>query len=112
MMFKFISFLVFLFLWSIPTLAHEEPTQLELLKITIPCGDRDIIFEGIITKYNESVTWRGVATPEIMFELFTNTETTGWTMFITKPIGVTCLLGSGTGSRFKRAPEKSKGPPT
>ncbi len=111
-MFKFVPFLVFIFLGSFPTLAHEEPTQLELLTITIPCGDRDIIFKGIIAKYNESVMWRGVATPEIMFELFTNTETTGWTMFITRPTGITCFIGSGTGSRFEVVPEKSKGPPT
>ena len=46
---------------------------------------------------------RGIASQAMMFELFTNPKTKTWTVILTSPNDISCLVGQGTGIEFLEA---------
>ena len=59
------------------------------------CGPRN----GLITKlekmYDESRAGIGVLGDSAVFEIWTSTKTGSWTMLVTRPDGVACIMAAG-----------------
>ena len=60
-----------------------------------PCFSRDSLVENLADSYDESLTGAGLRSPQQLLELWTSPETGTFTIFITRPDGVSCLLASG-----------------
>ncbi|SDF21753.1 hypothetical protein SAMN04488117_1031, partial [Celeribacter baekdonensis] len=59
------------------------------------CGQRDQVLERLGTQYGESRQSIGLAPNNGVVELFASTETGTWTLLMTQPNGVSCLIASG-----------------
>lgn len=59
------------------------------------CGDRDMIVERLAEGYGESRQSIGLGTQNRIVETYANPETGSWTITITMPNGVMCLMASG-----------------
>jgi hypothetical protein len=58
------------------------------------CGDRAQIIKVLDTKYKEMPRAFGIAGQKNLVELFTS-KSGSWTMLMTQPKGVTCILATG-----------------
>lgn len=59
------------------------------------CGTRDLVVERLTTKYGESRQSIGMAPKGRVVEVFASLETGTWTITVTMPNGITCLVASG-----------------
>ncbi len=59
------------------------------------CGNRDTVVERLTNKYGESRQSIGMAPKGRVVEVFASAETGTWTITVTMPNGVTCLVASG-----------------
>lgn len=66
------------------------------------CDKRDAVIAGLATRYGETRQIVGLA-GEVLMELFASSETGTWTITLTLPGGLTCLVAAG--SDFENLPE-------
>ncbi len=59
------------------------------------CGNRELVVDRLTTKYGESRQSIGIAPQGRVVEVFASIETGTWTITITMPNGITCLVASG-----------------
>ena len=59
------------------------------------CANRDMVIDRLSTKYGESRQSIGLAPQGRVVEVFASDETGTWTITVTMPNGVTCLVASG-----------------
>lgn len=59
------------------------------------CGNRDLVVERLTEKYGESRQSIGMAPKGRVVEVFASLETGTWTITVTMPNGITCLVASG-----------------
>ena len=59
------------------------------------CGNRELVVERLTTKYGESRQSIGMAPKGRVVEVFASLETGTWTITVTMPNGITCLVASG-----------------
>lgn len=59
------------------------------------CGNRDTVVERLGNKYGESRQSIGMAPKGRVVEVFASHETGTWTITVTMPNGITCLVASG-----------------
>ncbi|MEM7720345.1 MAG: hypothetical protein AAF222_14195 [Pseudomonadota bacterium] len=59
------------------------------------CGNRDLVVERLTTKYGESRQSIGMAPKGRVVEVYASHETGTWTITVTMPNGMTCLVASG-----------------
>lgn len=59
------------------------------------CGEREAVIEHLATGYGESRQMVGLGTQNRVVETYANLETGTWTITVTMPNGVMCLLASG-----------------
>jgi len=60
------------------------------------CGPRDAVVERLTNQYSEAVHARGLAQNGTVFiEVWGSVESGSWTITVTNPAGLTCLIGSG-----------------
>ncbi|MCP3971875.1 MAG: hypothetical protein GY717_16445 [Rhodobacteraceae bacterium] len=59
------------------------------------CADRARVVERLASAYGESRQSIGLAPNNSVIEVFASTETGTWTITVTSPNGVTCLVASG-----------------
>lgn len=59
------------------------------------CGDRDRVVERLTATYGESRQSIGMAPQGRLVEVFASLETGTWTIMVTMPNGITCLIASG-----------------
>ena len=59
------------------------------------CATRDMVVERLTTKYGESRQSIGMAPKGRVIEVFASQETGTWTITVTMPNGITCLMASG-----------------
>lgn len=60
------------------------------------CAARDQVISRLETKYGESRQSIGLAPNNGVFEVYASAETGTWTIVMTQPNGVTCLVASGS----------------
>lgn len=59
------------------------------------CAERGAVVERLAEKYGESRQSIGLGTQGRVMEIFASTETGTWTITVTTPNGMTCLVASG-----------------
>ena len=59
------------------------------------CGNRELVVERLTSKYGESRQSIGMAPQGRVVEVYASLETGTWTITVTTPNGVTCLVASG-----------------
>lgn len=59
------------------------------------CGNRELVIERLTGKYGESRQSIGMAPKGRVVEVFASDETGTWTITVTMPNGMTCLVASG-----------------
>lgn len=59
------------------------------------CGPRDLVVERLATGYGETRQSLGIGANNSMVEVYASEETGSWTILVTLPTGVSCLVASG-----------------
>jgi len=59
------------------------------------CAARESVIERLETKYGETRQSMGLAPNNGVLEVFASVETGTWSITVTMPTGVTCLVASG-----------------
>lgn len=59
------------------------------------CAPRDIVLNRLATTYGETRQSIGLGANNHMVEVFASDETGSWTITVTRPGGITCLVASG-----------------
>ncbi len=59
------------------------------------CGQRALVIERLADRYGESRQSIGLGTNNQVVEVFASLETGTWTITVTNPAGMTCLVASG-----------------
>ncbi|MEM6385947.1 MAG: hypothetical protein AAF718_06895 [Pseudomonadota bacterium] len=59
------------------------------------CGNRELVVERLTNKYGESRQSIGMAPKGRVVEIYASHETGTWTITVTMPNGITCLVASG-----------------
>ncbi len=75
------------------------------------CGQRPMVVEMLTGKYGETRRGMGMAANNTVMEIYASTETGTWTITITLPDGMTCLVGSGQGFEPMAEELPAKGDP-
>ncbi|WP_375174985.1 hypothetical protein [Pseudooceanicola sp.] len=71
-------------LLTLPTVVHAGA-----------CAPRDIVLERLASTYGETRQSIGLGPNNQMVEVFASDDTGTWTITVTKPTGLTCLVASG-----------------
>lgn len=61
------------------------------------CAPRADVVDGLAQNYGETRRSIGVGANDTVMELFAAEKTGTWTLTVTMPDGITCLVASGTG---------------
>lgn len=59
------------------------------------CGPRDIVVTQLAEKYKETRQSVGIGSNNSMVEMFASDDTGSWTIVVTMPNGLSCLIASG-----------------
>ena len=59
------------------------------------CAERDVIVATLATRYGETARSIGLGPGNRVVEVFASEETGTWTITVTMPSGVTCLVAAG-----------------
>ncbi len=63
------------------------------------CNARDDILELLAKKYGEARIAAGVSNTGGLVEVLTNFESGAWTIIVSKPNGISCMVAAGEGWR-------------
>ena len=81
------------FLWVLaPLMVLAPAAQAQSVR---NCGDRTKIVERLTSHYGEVRTGAGLTPNNGMMEIFASAEKGTWTILITMPSGMSCLLAAG-----------------
>lgn len=61
------------------------------------CAKRDMVVSQLTEKYGETRRGMGVAANNTVVEVFASDASGSWTITVTRPDGVMCLVASGQG---------------
>ena len=76
------------------------------------CGPRDAIVKHLETRFGESRQAMGLAGTTGVMEVYASDETGSWTITLTMPNGMTCLMASGRAyETLAEALEPARGEP-
>jgi hypothetical protein len=76
-----------------------------------PCAPHEKMADALEAQYGEAAHMMGLAQDDTVMELYAAPQTGTWTLAVTMPNGVTCLIASG--KNFEAiAPTQVKGDPT
>ena len=67
----------------------------------IKCVDRDVALENLAKKYSEAPVAGGITSTGGLVELLTTRGGSTWTIIVTTPQGMSCLVTAGEGWRTK-----------
>jgi hypothetical protein len=60
-----------------------------------PCAKRDQVIRKLEEKYGETLRSIGLHKSDGVVEIYSSEETGSWTILMTRPDGMSCLLASG-----------------
>ncbi len=92
------AFFMFMFMLASPAAGQS-----------MPCSDRAVVLEHLADKYSEVLAGAGVINRGYLIELLTSKGGETWTLIVSRPNGVACLVAAGEGWRTKEPP-KPQGP--
>lgn len=73
------------------------------------CKSRAMMVQILKKKYNEQSTSLGVTTTGGLVEVFTSPDQNSWTITVTTPKGITCLVAAGTNWQKRKYIETDPG---
>ncbi len=85
----------------IPGSLHAEPQ----------CAAHQLVADQLARKYGEARRSIGLASDNTVMELYASSQTGTWTMTVTLPSGLTCLVGSGDNFETTKDTLPAKGNP-
>ena len=59
------------------------------------CAPRDIVVERLAAKFGETRQSMGLGTNNQVIEVFASTETGSWTIVVSNPAGLSCVVAAG-----------------
>lgn len=59
------------------------------------CAPRELVIDRLAQGYGETRQSMGLGANNMVIEVFASTETGTWTITVTQPNGITCLVASG-----------------
>lgn len=71
------------------------------------CTDRDTLIKGLANKYSEAPVSIGLASNGGVIEVLKNKSGSSWTILISMPNGMTCLVAAG--ENWRQVTPKPKG---
>jgi len=69
------------------------------------CDKRDSILEMLANRYSEKTQAIGVTNKGGLIEVLTNYDNSTWTIIVTTPHGISCLVAAGEGWRTLKKAE-------
>lgn len=75
------------------------------------CGARDTVISTLAEKYGETRRGMGIAANNGMVEVFASDASGSWTITVTLPDGMTCLIASGQSYQVMHDALPAKGTP-
>ncbi len=93
----FTAALVAVFLW--PFAAAAQP----------PCQPRDRVIELLAARYREAPVAMGINKMGALVEVLTSADGATWTIVVTTPAGMSCIVAAGEGWRGKPPTVKGEG---
>ena len=75
------------------------------------CGQRPQVLDHLGQQYGESRRGMGVAGNNTVMELFASASTGSWTIIVTMPDGMSCLVATGLGYESVAEELPAKGDP-
>ncbi len=72
-----------------------QPAPAQTTPIAANCGQRTQVVERLSEKYGETRQSMGLAQNNGVLEVFASAESGTWTIVITLPSGMTCLVAAG-----------------
>ena len=60
------------------------------------CADRNVVTERLTANYGESFAGGGLRNSESIFEVWMSEESGTWTIIMTTPNGLSCVMAAGT----------------
>lgn len=69
------------------------------------CAPRQTVLERLSSKYGETRQSIGLGNRGVVMELFASTSTGTWTITVTTPDGLTCMIGAGNSYEKQTTPE-------
>ncbi len=85
------------------------PAWAQMVRAQMVCGKRADIVRQLGEKYGETRRSMGLADGRGVVELYASEETGSWTILITSPQGIACLMAAG--QAFQIEPVKAAGNP-
>lgn len=67
---------------------------------TRTCAPHDRVIAHLAENYSETRHMLGLAANDMVVELFASPDSGTWTITVTRPDGVTCLVASGTDAQL------------
>ena len=61
----------------------------------LKCHPREQLVQALESRYNESLDSMGLQGPELLLEIWSAKDTGSFTVLITKPNGISCVVASG-----------------
>lgn len=80
-------------------------------RATAQCAPRDTVAANLATQYGETRRIIGLAQDNTVMELYAAPETGTWTLTVTLPSGVTCLVAAGSSFEATADTLPAKGDP-
>ncbi len=75
---------------------------------SMPCNDRAVVLRVLADKYGEALVGAGVTNRGYLIELLTSKGGETWTLIVSQPNDVACIIAAGEGWR-NREPPKPQG---
>lgn len=60
------------------------------------CGPRDEVVATLLDRYGENFSGGGLQGERAVYEVWTSDEVGTWTILLTRPDGISCIMASGT----------------
>lgn len=61
----------------------------------VPCASRDKLVDQLEKKHGEAVAGIGLAGPNALYEIWTSPKTGSWTILLTRPDKISCVIATG-----------------
>jgi hypothetical protein len=95
-----VAFLAFVAVTASPAMAQNAPALL--------CHDHGELTKALLDRYHEVPVSIGLQTDGQLLQVFASAETGTWTILMTRPDGVACILSAG--KHFEQRPLTAPGP--
>ncbi len=81
---------------SLGCVAALAASQATFAQSSSRCAEREMVLDRLGGKYGETRRSIGMAANNSVVEMHASTETGTWTITVTHPNGVTCMVAAGT----------------